>query len=161
MCKKQLPSCHALTLHHQAKHGIIYCSVCNKAFNYPCSLTKHMYQHQDKRHTCTKCGERFMFASQLMTHKLVHRKKPNQVCMFLNCGKRFKSKSDLNHHAALHTKSWMKCPDCLDHKTKDKRNFESHRLKHSKIKKYFCAKCGEGFIFNTQKLRHVAKKVCG
>ena len=35
MCKEQLPSCKALTVHHQTKHGIIYCSVCGKTFNNP------------------------------------------------------------------------------------------------------------------------------
>ena len=124
------------------------------------SLTKHMYQHKDKKHVCNKCRENFPFASQLTTHKLTHRKRPNQACMYPNCGKSFKSKSDLNCHAASHTKPWLKYTDCLNYKTKDKRNFESHRLKHSKIEKYFCEKCGKGFIFNTQKRRHVAKNNC-
>ena len=162
MCKEQLPSCRALTVHHQTKHGIIYCDVCGKAFNNPRSLTKHLYQHKkNKQHVCNKCNKDFPFASQLTTHKLTHRKKPNQVCMFPKCGKRFKSKSDLNCHAISHTKPWLKCTDCPDYKTKDKRNFESHRLTHSRIEKYFCEKCGKGFTFNTQKRRHVAKNKCG
>ena len=157
MCKEQLPSCRALTVHHQTKHGIIYCDVCGKAFNNPHSLTKHLYQHkQNKQHVCSKCKEDFPFASQLTTHKLTHRKKPNQACMYPKCGKRFKSKSDLNCHAASHTKPWLKCTDCLNYRTKDKRNFESHRLTHSKIEKYFCERCGKGFIFNTQQGSHMA-----
>ena len=162
MCQEQLPSCRALTVHHQTKQGIIYCDVCGKAFNNPCSLTKHLYQHkQNKQHVCSKCKEDFPFASQLTTHKLTHRKKPNQACMYPKCGKRFKSKSDLNRHAASHTKPWLKCTDCPNYRTKDKRNFESHRLTHSKIKKYFCEKCGKGFTFNTQKRRHIGKNNCG
>ena len=160
MCNEQLPSCKALTAHHQSKHSIIYCDVCRKAFNNPRLLTKHMYQHKEKTQICNKCGEKFPFASQLATHKLTHRTKPNQVCMYPKCGRRFKSKSDLNRHAALYTMPWLKCPDCQNYKTKDKHNFESHRLSHSKIKKYFCEKCSEGFTFNTQKLRHVANKKC-
>ena len=160
MCKEQLPSCRALMVYHQTKHGIIYCDVCGKAFNNPRLLTKHTYQHKDKKHVCNKCGEKFPLASQLTMHKLTHRKRPNQGCMYPNCGKCFKSKSDLNRHAASHTKPWLKCTDCPNYKTKDKRNFESHHLKHSKIEKYFCEKCGKGFIFNTQKRRHVAKNNC-
>ena len=117
-----------------------------------------MYYHKEKTHVCKHCGKRFPFASQLETHKLVHREKPNQVCMYPNCGRRFKNKSDLNRHAATHTKPWLKCPDCPNYKTKEKRNFESHRLTHNKIKRYNCEKCGEEFTFNTQKLRHIAKK---
>ena len=101
MCKEQLPSCGALMVHHQTKHGIIYCDVCGKAFSNPRSLTKHMYQHKDKKHVCNKCRENFPFASQLTTHKLTHRKRPNQVCMYPNCGKHFKSKSDLNCHGSI------------------------------------------------------------
>ena len=161
MCKEQLPSCRALTVHHQTKHGIIYCDVCGKAFNNPRLLTKHLYQHkQNKQHVCSKCNEDFPFSSQLTTHKLTHRKKPNQAFMYPKCGKRFKSKSDLNRHAASHTKPWLKCTDCPNYRTKDKRNFESHRLTHSKIEKYFCEKGGKGFTFNTQKRRHIAKNIC-
>ena len=124
MCKDQLPSCRALTTHHQTKHGIIYCDVCGKAFNNPRSLTKHLYQHkQNKQHVCNKCKKGFPFASQLNTHKLTHRKKPNQVCTYPKCIRRFKSKSDLNRHTASHTKPWLKCTDCPNYKTKDKRNF--------------------------------------
>ena len=142
MCKDQLPSCRALTTHHQTKHGIIYCDVCGKAFNNPRSLTKHLYQHkQNNLHVCNKCKKGFPFARQLNTQK------PNQVCMYPKCGRRFKSKSDLNHHAASHTKPWLKCIDCLNYKTKDKRNFECHFLTNSKIEKYFCEKCGKGFYF--------------
>ena len=160
MCRDQFPSCTASTVHHQSKHGIIYCSVCNKAFNNPRSLTKHLYQHQTKPHQCSKCEERFRFNSQLTTHKLTHRKRPNQRCMYPKCSKSFKSKSDLNRHATSHSSSWMKCPDCPTYQTKDKRNFESHRQSHSRINKYFCPKCGKGFIFNTQKLHHITKKKC-
>ena len=123
-----------------------------------------MYQHKDKTHICNKCKKSFPFASQLTTHKFFHfhfhRKMPNQVCMYPNCGRRFKSKSDLNRHAASHTKPWFKCTDCPNYKPKDKRNLKSHRLTHSKILKYFCEKCGEGFSFNTHKRRHVAKNNC-
>ena len=108
MCRDQFPSCNALTVHHQSKHGIIYCSVCNKAFNNPRSLTKHLYQHQTKPHQCSKCDERFRFNSQLTTHKLTHRKRPNQRCMYPKCSKSFKSKSDLNRHASSHSSAWMK-----------------------------------------------------
>ena len=49
MCKEQLPSCRALMVHHQTKHGIIYCDVCGKAFNNPRLLTKHLYQHKQNK----------------------------------------------------------------------------------------------------------------
>ena len=155
MCKDSLPSCNALNLHHRKRHGILYCAVCKRPFNNPRSLTKHMYDHSNKKHCCSTCGQKFAFASQLTTHRLTHRKKPNQRCMYPNCGRKFKSKSDLNRHAATHTSKWLVCPDCDTYKTKEKRNFESHRQSHNQIERYHCDTCGQGFVHNTQKLRHI------
>ena len=155
MCRDSLPSCQALNKHHRKRHGILYCTVCNRPFINPRSLTKHMYMHGEKPHRCSICRKTFAFASQLTTHKLTHRKNPNQRCMYPNCGHKFKSKSDLNRHAATHTGKWLVCHDCDDYRTKDKRNYESHRLSHSKIEKYFCNKCGKGFVYSTQKIRHL------
>ena len=151
MCPTKVASCRELTVHHQTKHGIIYCTVCKKAFNNQRTLTKHMYEHSVKKFVCKLCGSKFYFESQLKTHRLTHRK-ANERCMFHKCGKLFKSKGDLNTHAATHTKPWLKCPDCDNYKTKDKCNFDSHRFSHSKIERYFCEKCGTGFVHNTQKL---------
>ena len=159
MCPQKLSSCRELTIHHQTKHGIIYCKICNKAFNNQRTREKHMYEHGEKKFLCKRCGAKFFFESQLKTHRLTHRK-ANQRCMYPKCGKVFKSKSDLNRHAASHTKPWLICPDCDDYKTKDKRNFDSHRLSHSKIERYFCNDCGAGFVYNTQKLRHIKGKLC-
>ena len=158
MCKDSLPSCHALNVHHRKRHGILYCTVCKRPFNNPRSLTKHMYEHSEKQHFCSTCGQRFPFASQLTTHRLTHRKKPNQKCMYPNCGRKFKSKSNLNRHAATHTSKWLVCPDCDTYRTKDKRNFDSHCQSHSQIECYHCDKCGQGFVHNTQKIRHL--KIC-
>ena len=159
MCPQKLSSCHELTIHHQTKHGIIYCKICNKAFNNQRTREKHMYEHGEKKFSCKRCGAKFFFESQLKTHSLTHRK-ANQRCMYHKCGKVFKSKSDLNRHTASHTKPWLICPDCDDYKTKDKRNFDSHRFSHSKIERYFCNDCGAGFVHNTQKLRHIKGKLC-
>ena len=68
MCRESLPSCNALNLHHRKRHGILYCTVCRRPFNNPRSLTKHMYEHSDKKHCCSTCGQKFAFASQLTTH---------------------------------------------------------------------------------------------
>ena len=106
MCKEQLPSCRALTVHHQTKHGIIYCDVCGKAFNNPQSLTKHLYKHkQNKQHVCSKCKEDFPFASQLTTHKLTHRKKPNQACTYPKMWK------------MIQKQEWLESPCSITYKT--------------------------------------------
>ena len=47
LCEVVLSSAHLLTVHHQGKHGILYCETCNKAFNNPTSLVRHKYQHRE------------------------------------------------------------------------------------------------------------------
>ena len=159
LCEASLSSCKALTKHHHDNHGIMYCDCCNKALQNQRSLDKHMYVHREKTHVCRVCGNKFPFESQLNTHKLTHRK-ANQRCMYPNCGRKFKSKGDLNRHAAEHSAKWLHCPDCDDYKTKDKRNLDSHRLSHSQQAKHECEQCGEKFVYNTQKCRHIKNNLC-
>ena len=71
LCDAVLSSACLLTIHHQEKHGILYCDVCNHAFNNPTSLVRHKYQHCELRFHCS-CGAVFAFASQLQTHSIVH-----------------------------------------------------------------------------------------
>ena len=54
------------------KHGLMYCSVCKKAFNNPISLRRHEYSHKEKKFQCSMCCERFNFNSQLKTHLIQH-----------------------------------------------------------------------------------------
>ena len=159
LCDKSVLGARALTVHHQQKHGILYCEHCQKAFNNQRSLAKHMYTHKTLKFKCTKCGKAFPFKSQLTTHRISHRK-PKHQCMHGTCGRTFKNIGDLNRHARTHTAKWIVCPDCPNYRTKDKRNFKSHRQHHNQLEKYWCSTCGKGFVHSTQKSRHVAHKNC-
>ena len=155
LCEAVLSSAHLLTVHHQEKHGILYCETCNKAFNNPTSLVRHKYQHRELRFQYN-CGAAFAFASQLQTNSVVHRRHAAHHCVYPKCGRSFKNKGDLKRHALEHTTKPHECPDC-DYKNADRRNLESHRLIHSNIKSHVCAKCGESFKYNTQLKRHQTK----
>ena len=160
LCDTRVDSAAALKEHHGLSHGIMYCSSCNKAFNNQLSLTRHQYEHKPRPYECKYCEETFPFESQYNTHLLTHSDRRRHTCTYEGCEKRFKNKGDRNRHLKEHTSDWIKCPDCPDYKTKEKRNFESHRLKHSKIERYWCELCGQGFTYNTQKIRHITKKLC-
>ena len=160
LCTSRFESAQALKDHHVQTHGIMYCSDCSKAFNNQLSLTRHKYEHKSHPFVCNTCGDDFPFESQYQTHLLTHSDCRKHACNFTNCNRRFKNKGDLNRHLKEHSSTWMTCPDCPEYKTKQKRNFELHRLKHSQIEKYWCERCGKGFVFNTQKLRHVNKRLC-
>ena len=159
MCKTGVNSAKELLDHHINKHGIVYCPVCQKAFNNPLSLECHKYMHKEKRFMCSTCNEGFQFMSQLRLHKVIHQRRAKHFCVYPGCYKKFKNKPDLNRHAKSHTSKETRCPDC-PYRTTDKRNFESHRRSHSRIEHYFCETCGKGFIYNTQRKRHLLKNAC-
>ena len=159
MCSKTLNSARELTIHHQATHNILYCSFCNKAFNNPLSLSRHEYEHQHRSLKCPKCNSTFTFESQLKAHQFAHQKKPSFFCVYPKCGKAFFFETDLTRHAKRHNEKWYQCLDC-PYRDTDKRNFDSHRLSHSRIAKYKCESCGKEFIYNTQKLRHKKDGKC-
>ena len=156
MCPHRSDSACELTRHHQKMHGIVYCSVCKKAFNNPISLRRHGYSHKEKNFQCSMCHENFNFNSELKTHLIQHQRCAKHLCAFPNCGKLFKNKPDLTRHAKEHTSKAIQCPDC-ENSAKDQRNFVSHRHRHSRIELHFCPDCNKGFIFNTQKRRHMVK----
>ena len=142
LCMEVLNSAHLLTIHHRQSHGILYCDVCNKVFNNPTSLVRHNYQHRPLRFHCA-CSASFAFSSQLQTHSVVHCHHALHHCVYPKCNRSFKNKGDLKRHAAEHYGDLHECPDG-DYKNRDVRNLESHRLKHSDIKKYMCKSSGQG-----------------
>ena len=160
MCEVRVDTAHELKSHHTSTHGIMYCKLCTKAFNNQVFLTRHEYKHKNRPYVCNVCGEDFPFESQHNTHKLTHSDHCKHACSIKDCDKRFKNLGDRNRHVKEHTSPWLRCPDCPEYKTKAKRDLEFHRLKHSKIERYFCERCGKGFVYNTQKIRHVTKKLC-
>ena len=158
-CGSVLDSAHELTTHHQTTHSILYCSTCSRAFNNLLSLLRHEYEHQHKDLKCPKCDHTFTFESQVKAHLFSHRTNPSFFCVHPNCGKAFFNESDLTRHSKRHNGKWFQCLDC-PYKDTDKRNYDSHRLSHSRIARYKCEACGKEFVFNTQKLRHVNNGKC-
>ena len=157
-CDVICDSSRELTEHHRLKHKILYCNVCNKAFNNPTTHARHLRSHTVKGHSCPNCGKQFAYASQLATHQSVHSTKRHK-CEYKNCNKSFKNAGDLKRHHNQHTSVKHQCPDC-PYSNADLRNFESHRLIHSKIAKYKCDICSEEFVYNTQYQRHLKDQKC-
>ena len=82
MCPHKSDSARDLTRHHQKMHGILYCRVCNKAFNNQISLRRHEYTHKEKKFQCSKCPENFNFNSELKTHLIQHQRRAKHLCAF-------------------------------------------------------------------------------
>ena len=98
-----------LNEHHRHAHNPQMCGICNRMFTLASSLTRHMYDHEEKTFNCDMCNYSSHFESVLETHKVVHRKQPSHQCMHANCGKWFRRKWDLTLHLQKHDGTEMTC----------------------------------------------------
>ena len=53
-----------LNEHHREKQNPQMCGICNRTFELALSLTRHMYEHEDKRFKCDSCDYLSHFASE-------------------------------------------------------------------------------------------------
>ena len=157
-CDKKFDGAKLLVDHHNKCHKILYCGDCSRAFNNKVTYKRHVRSHSTKGVTCKECGKSFAYQSQLNTHSAVHSNNRFK-CDREKCDKSFKNIGDLTRHLKQHNAPKHKCPDC-DYENVDIRNFESHRLYHSRITKHYCEHCDEEFIYNSQLQRHLKDNVC-
>ena len=108
-CKFVQLSIQKLNEHHRCAHNPQMCGICNRTFALASSLTRHMYDHEEKIFNCDMCNYSSHFESELETHKIVHRKQPSHQCMHANCGKWFRRKWDLTLHLQKHDRTELTC----------------------------------------------------
>ena len=143
--------------HHRRRYGNVMCGVCNKLFNAPLQLACHMYEHEDKDFECSKCKQRFNFASELKKHKIVHRKNLSHQCMHAKCGRWFMREHDLNFHLKMHDKQSWTCTQCDKFTTTSEKYLKDHiKSNHSDELPYKCSKSDQLFKYRQQVKRHNA-----
>ena len=121
------------------------CGICNRTFVLASSLTRHMYEHEEKRFKCDICDYSSHFESELETHKIVHRKNPFHKCMHANCSKWFRRKWDLTLHLQKHEGKEHKCDyDSCTVTTATKKQLKEHQKHHSDDFPYKCKICHKG-----------------
>ena len=157
-CNKCKSSTQELNKHYRLKHKPLMCGICNKLFNLPGTLKKHMYGHLDKPFKCDKCSESFHFESELSNHKVVHRTIRTHFCMAQNCGHSFMRKSDLSIHVQTHDKDTWQCAEC-DWKTSCKKYLQAHLIGHEEDLRYKCDQCDKKCKFREQLRRHKKKNI--
>ena len=154
-CNAVRSSIQKLNEHHRQRHNPQMCGVCNRTFALASSLTRHMYEHEDKRFYCDSCNFSSHFASELEVHKINHRKNPSYQCMYANCGKWFRRKWDLNLHVQKHKGVQLKCDhDDCKFKTSTKKQLMEHHKKHTDNFPYECKICHKGFRYRSGLKRH-------
>ena len=105
-----------LNAHYKRRHPPQMCGICGRTFDLPSSLSRHMYDHNERCYRCNKCEQSFHFESELATHKVSHRSKSKASfqCMKSKCGKWFMRKWDLTLHLQKHRGKKLECDykDC-------------------------------------------------
>ena len=134
--------------HHIKSHKPQICAICGCSFALASSLTRHMYDHDERRYQCEFCSYSSNFESELKAHKIVHHKNPAFQCMAKNCGKLFHHKWELTVHLEKHKGDGFQCDTC-DYSTNHKKHLKEHQLKQSDDYSYMCKICNKGFHYQS------------
>ena len=144
-----------LNKHHREKHNPQMCGICNRTFELASSLTRHMYEHEDKRFKCDSCDYSSHFASELKVHKIVHRTNPSHQCMHASYGKWFQRKWDLSLHLQKHKGIVLKCDhDGCTFTMATKKQLKEHQKRHTDDYPHECKICHKGFKYRSGLKRH-------
>ena len=142
--------------HHKRNHKQVMCGTCNKLFDAPLQLARHMYEHYEKTLQCDPCEQSFVFQSELDKHKINHRKNPSHKCMKPKCGRWFFRIQDLNFHLLTHEDNEFKCTKCDKFATSTEKYLKDHiKSVHGKQLPYKCEKCSKRFMYRQQRKRHL------
>ena len=133
------------------------CSTCNKIFNAPLQLNRHMYEHYEKTLNCDKCSRSFTFQSELDKHKVIHQNTPTFKCMKANCDHWFFRNQDLNFHLQTHKTTEITCLHCDKFTTNTDKYLKEHvKSVHNKQLPYKCSKCDRRFMYRQQRKQHLS-----
>lgn len=137
--KKELSSCGTKSskkagADHNESSSAHICSFCQKTFEYPSALKRHLVKHTKERNfECHLCQRKFGSNNHVMRHyRLVHKQEPpatekrKMACEF--CAEEFTFKGKLTRHI-MH--------------------------KHTKEKKHACQLCPDRFYSNSHLQRHL------
>ena len=134
------------------------CGICNRTFALASSLTRHMYEHEEKRFNCVSCDYSSHFESELESHKIVHRKNPSHQCMHANCGRWFMRKWDLTLHLQTQEGKEHKCDyEGCTVTTATKKQLKEHQRRHTDDFPYKCKICHKSFRYRSGLKRHCDK----
>ncbi|KAK5445163.1 hypothetical protein LTS15_010254 [Exophiala xenobiotica] len=132
---------------------MISCSICREQFHRPCSLRRHMYQHEGQ-HECMTCGKRYHEKYQLSNHAKSHA--GPFACT--QCPKMFEKRSSLRSHLPSHEgfRRLLDCPYTGCGKQYRRGGCLNRHIKsaHQAGEDYCCQHCGRSFRRSDLRDRH-------
>ncbi|XP_077345662.1 uncharacterized protein LOC143989418 [Lithobates pipiens] len=129
------------------------CTECGKRFHFKSNLIVHVKSHtEEKPHSCPECGKCFLKRSHLSIHQRSHTVEKRHCCR--ECGKCFSKKCNLYTHQRLHTGekpySCSECGKCFVLKYK----LAVHQRSHTGEKPFSCPECGKCFSNKSNLCNH-------
>ena len=129
------------------------CSHCEKKFNHPSNLARHIrtahFDYSDKKiYVCPDCGKTFKDPSARKHHLKIHMEVRPHPCD--GCHKSFATKSQLESHNRIHTgEKPFVCPVC-GRCFVTRGQLKSHSLNRhvgvTHTKAHLCQDCGQSFV---------------
>jgi len=142
-CKQSYSACDT-EMHANSDQLLFACEVCDRKFVIASQLTTHMIIHRSERpFSCDVCDKRFIRSSHLRTHMRIHTGERPFVCKV--CDKKFAQSSTLNAHMRIHTGERPFVCQVCDKKFTQSSTLKAHMRIHTGEKRFSCGVCAKKF----------------
>ena len=138
---------------HDEKVWSFNCSHCEKKFNHPSNLKRHIrtahFEVSDKKiYACPECGKIFKDPSARKHHIKIHLEVRPHPCD--GCDKSFATKSQLESHVRIHTGEKPFVCNVCGRSFVTRGQLKSHKLNRhvgvTHTKSHLCQDCGQSFV---------------